>query len=472
MTHRWYRLSHLALFVGSAQLLVAGGILWLHGAPGAFGGDFIAYYSAGTQILAHGWSHLYDLPAQLAAQRSLLAQSGLPATAPIVIPFNYPAPAALIFLPFALLSPGPAVALWVGLNLVLVGVSGVIAVISVPAGDVHRFKPGRVAFACMPLLFLPVDWGLLAGQPVGLVLLLGTVAYAGWRDRHDVSLGISLGLLAALKPQLVVGPAIGLLVLGRRRAVGTLVGVGAALFGLTVALIGVNGLVSYVQLLVHMDPARGNASLAVQATAMVNWRALLVRVPGLNDQGVLLATLAFGALTLLPAGLRCRRWPAQPERAYSAMTVAGILAGYHSHYQDLVVLIPPALAAFLALFAHWSRINVPRLAGSKLRAAVLSGRSTESVVFHLAAPVAVLLLVAAPGLTWLCVGLFALGLLHVWTFLAAPGLALLLIAIASGGEVMMKSVGLVDNAELSTGSSEAPSAAAEPAVFVPASGAG
>ncbi|HEV7213487.1 MAG TPA: glycosyltransferase 87 family protein [Chloroflexota bacterium] len=344
-------LLRLASVLATAQLLLAVAILGSHGTPGALGGDFIAYYGAGKQALAGDWQQLYALPAQLIFQQPLLRSSGLAAGGPAMIPFDYPPPAALLFLPLAALPAGAATLLWLALN----------AAMALVAWRV-MFRPDGPPLLAIFLL-LPLDWGLLSGQPVGIMLLFAALAFRSLLRRQDLYAGIWLGAIAVIKPQLLVVPLLGLLVLRRPRAVLGMALAGAALLATSLVLVGVPGLVTYLQLLRRIDPALGNAALSVRTGAMINWRAWITALPGISSNAALALTAAAAVVTVAAALIGGRRRVGDVAFTwhYLGLNAAGLLAGYHSHYQDLVMLMPPAAMllplAFLVRPAQHPPIN-------------------------------------------------------------------------------------------------------------------
>jgi len=462
--------------VATLQLLVAMLVLGVHGIPGVLGGDFIAYYGGGKQALAGDWSHLYDLAAQLPYQRALLQHSGLPAGGPSMIPFDYPPPAALLFLPFALVPARVAAMLWLVVNLSLVGVSALFLARRAPRGQFIGTAIRRSPTAALWLfILLPVDWGLLSGQPVGPILLLAELSFVALVARNDGRAGIWLGLLAVFKPQLVLVPLLGLLVLRRPRAVAGAALTGLVLLAISLALVGIRGLLSYVALLRQIDPALGSTAYSIRTEAMVNWRAWIVAIPGIGAQAALLLTTAAAVVTVGAALLLCarRHSPSQIAPAYLALTAAGLVAGYHSHYQDLVVLLPPAVGLLAAgprsafagegprsAFAGEGPLSAfgisPPSLGESQHQAIgspsptllasdvpsgprpLQARSSppglgerpgerarpprRSLPLATAA-----VLFVAPSLAWLLLGVFALAWLPVWTFVAVPGLLFLIV---------------------------------------------
>ena len=462
----------LVAVVAPLHLFIAAVLLWRAGAPGMFGGDFLAYATAGHLVAAggfgrvsepaaltawhHGYGHLYDLAAQQQFQRPFLAAGGLAAQGLAAVPFNYPPPAALVFLPLAALPLRPALLLWTVLNAALALLA--LDRLARAARPGHRLDArARLLGAGLACAVLPLDWGLLAGQPVGLVLLLGALAYLALRDGRDARAGLALALLAALKPQLALAPILGLVALRRWRSLVAVFAGGAALRSLSLLLADPAALDAYLHLLRQMDGFRGDSALAVGTGAMPNWRAWVARWPGLGDGAAAALTTALDALTLLPALALCARRPAGPAfaRAYLALTAAGIAGSYPSHYQDLVLLLPPLLtlvapATATAPVSADGAARVPRsLAVSRnplapplpvprpgdvavpasppetVRLPAQAGSPARRACLALAA-----LLLAAPGLAWLALGVLALGRLDLWVALAGPGLLLLLAAAA------------------------------------------
>lgn len=437
------KLLRLASVLATAQLLLAAIVLGAHGTPGALGGDFIAYYSAGKQALAGGGRHMYELPVQLIYQQPLLLTSGLAAGGPSMIPFDYPPLVALLFLPLAALPAGVATLVWLAINAAIALVAWRVMLrqdrpglgttdVQTGAGRPQRAAPAMLAV----FLLFPLDWGLLSGQPVGLILLLAALSFRSLLRRQDVSAGIWLGAIALFKPQLLVVPLLGLVVLRRPRAVLGTALAGAALLATSLILVGFQGLLAYVQLLRQIDPALGNSALSVRAGAMINWRAWITAIPGMSSNAALALTAAAAVVTVSAALICCRRQAGDADVAWSYLgfNASGLLAGYHSHYQDLVMLLPPAVilvAGWMQRSGHAnSPVNAEHLPDDAISPPPVDGRDhpSKATLGNLVPPAAALLLVIGPGLSWLIFGIFALSWLPTLTFLAVPGLLLLLVA--------------------------------------------
>jgi hypothetical protein len=401
--------------LGIAQLLFGGVVLFRAGAPGLFGGDFIAYDAAGQAVLSRGWASLYDVATQEQIQAALRVGSGLPSARLRVIPFNYPPPAALIFVAFALLQAKLAVLIWVVLNVVLAALSAVCFTADEVVGRALQAKL-RIVVVLLTFCVVPLEMGLLLGQPVGVLLLLSTLGFLSLK-RQPWKSGVWFGLLAAFKPQLVVAPALALLLMRRWSAVACLALVGAMLSALTLVLVGASGIASYLQLLRLMDSFRGNPALAVTLDAMVNWRVFIARIPSLDDSSGFFVTTCVDVATLALAAL-CwwRPLGADDTRralGFLGLSAAGILGSYHSHYQDLVVLVAPGMIVALCALVPQrdQRSSVSKLGWSTIAAG--------------------LLLAVLPSIGWAFTGIF------MWSFaplnwsMAILGLALLILPVRS-----------------------------------------
>jgi hypothetical protein len=185
-----------------------------------FGGDFhVAFWPAGDRIL-DGLSPYVDPSSPQVAK----------ATA-----FVYPAPAAVLFAPFALLERDLADAIFVALQFAAVALALVVL-------NVRDWRVYGAAY-----LWAAVASGWLTGN-VTLTLVLAVAAAWRWRDRPVVA-GALVGLVVAFK--LFLWP-LGLWLLGTRRylALGWAIATGAVLNLVGWAVLGFDELDRY-QRLVH-----------------------------------------------------------------------------------------------------------------------------------------------------------------------------------------------------------------------------
>lgn len=185
-----------------------------------FGGDFhVAFWPAGDRIL-HGLTPYVDPSAPEVAR----------ATA-----FVYPAPAAVLFAPFALLGRDAADAIFVALQFFAVA-------LTLRVLEVRDWRLYGTAY-----LWAAVASGWLTGN-VTLMLVLAVAAAWRWRDRAAIC-GALVGLVVAFK--LFLWPlGIWLISTRRYRAVAWAVGVGVVLNVAGWAILGFHEIDRY-QRLVH-----------------------------------------------------------------------------------------------------------------------------------------------------------------------------------------------------------------------------
>jgi hypothetical protein len=411
--------------------------------------DFMQGFSAGQRILSAGWSGLYDLPAQIAFQQRYIAESGASGHLD-ALPFVSLPLTALLFLPLAALPSSLALAIWIALNFALA--SGAIMMtaraVATPGAlglsVAHRAPPPAATLAMgiiCALGFLPLAWGLLIGQSVGFTLLLFAVAFLALARGQDRIGGLSLALLAMIKPQLVVGPVVFLLVQRRWGALLTFSISATGLAGVGFALVGLDGIPAYLHLLGQMDSFFGDPRLGLYTDRMVNWRSWVARIPGVDAPVGMMLVMALTAATFIVVGYAWRRRASGGRAfalAYLSFAAAGLLCSFHSTYQDLIILLPAGLAALgLDRFAvqqaiddaaqaarRWTRRGQPAPKATP-RAPTRAWRPSRWPGLAL---VACVFLVVIPGLAWLVGGPHALARVPIWATMAGPALVLFILA--------------------------------------------
>jgi hypothetical protein len=199
-------------------------------------------------------------------------------------------------------------------------------------------------------------------------LLFGLAqVYRSLRVEQELRAGLWLGLLL-LKPQYAIGLGLVLLLKRRWSALAGAALAGAILAVLSLALIGVSGLLTYRSLLDEIAGFR-SAPAGIAPNIMISWRGFLLNVlPGLSDtQGVWL-TLALSALTLCTLPV-VWRGPWRPRdggfaNRFLITTAVTLLAAYHSHiYGATLLLVPGALLSWggtvSARALPWLAVLVP-----------------------------------------------------------------------------------------------------------------
>lgn len=214
--------------IGLAVLLAtwtAAGIGENAGAEGArLGGDFPAFYAAGSIVWEGDIDSLYDPARQQAAQDEL----GLDG----YLAFAYPPHVAVAYAPLGALSFQAAYLL----HTIAMGLAFGLAVhlIAPMAPLLQRWKWPLVAAS---FTFLPLISAVGGGQNAAFSVLVLAVVWRSLHDGHDVVAGVAIGLLV-FRPQYAI-PMIGLVLLARHwRTVASALGTIAATWVLTAAVRG------------------------------------------------------------------------------------------------------------------------------------------------------------------------------------------------------------------------------------------
>lgn len=321
--------------------------------------DFRLAYGAALTALQHGFSHLYDLAAQKSTVEGL--GSGF-----YWSPFLNPPPLAWLAAPLTALPFDLAIWLWTLLLIVAVALTW------------YLVAPGsglvRVAYLALFLGLFPTAFGLMVGQPVGLVA--AAVAVSWWLAQRDrpVLAGVALSLIA-LKPQLALLVPLCLVASGRTRIFVAWFAATVAIGVAALALLGADGVQRYREVLalagqweitrryaVAGPLGLGPQLYLVQALVVVLAVAVAWRHRH-SDVGVPIATGIVASLLFTPyvgfqdfAMLVVAGWLLIRSQA-TAVQVALLVAGYALLELALVVLAVPILIAEGCLLASmlWGR---------------------------------------------------------------------------------------------------------------------
>ncbi len=195
---------------------------------GRLGGDFPAFYAAGSIVADGDWAHLYDPDRQLAEQAELFGDTG----GTDYLYFAYPPHAAALYRPLAALTYRTA---YVVHTLAMVAaLAGALALMRPMVATVRRHFTVALAGS---LLLYPMLRAVTGGQNTALSLLALAATWRLLHDDRDTAAGVVLALLL-YKPQLAL-PLIGLLALARRwRAVAAALAGAGVLWALGAALLG------------------------------------------------------------------------------------------------------------------------------------------------------------------------------------------------------------------------------------------
>lgn len=319
----------LAVAVGFAVSVLGGS--GADAASGRLGGDFPAFYAAGTIIAEGDWESLYDPDRQLEAQQALFSESDNS-----FLYFAYPPHVASLYRPLATVDYRLAYTIH---SLAMVG--AVIAALALLRPVVPLLKRHTELAVIATLLFYPMLRGVTGGQNTALTLLLIAATMRALHDNNDVAAGLSLSLLL-YKPQFAI-PILGLLfVAGRWRAAAAGAAGGLILWGVGVMVMGTDWLGQWwteVSAFAELD-ADVNGHNAVSLLGFAeglfgagSGRALGIAVP-------LMAATAAALVALW-------RWSELDLNARMALTIAGVvLLSPHAMFYDVGAL---ALAGVVAV---------------------------------------------------------------------------------------------------------------------------
>lgn len=299
---------------------------------GRVGGDFPAFYGAGSVVADGDLDELYNLERQAEAQAELLDDGG-------VLYFAYPPPVAAAYSVLTRLSYVSAYVV----HTVLMAAAMAAAYWLVRPLLPSR-RPDGVTVAAVTLTFVPAFMAVTLGQNSAILILLVAASWRLARDGRDELAGLALGLLL-YKPQYAV-PLIGLhLVRGRWRLVGT-----SGLVALAWWLVGV-AMLGWAWTADWIDQVGDFTTLdaEVNGANAVSWLGIAEHLFGVGST----AALAVGGGLVLATGsalvlLWWGRTDDQLALPMAAASVGILLTSPHAMFYDagLLVLTVAGLATF------------------------------------------------------------------------------------------------------------------------------
>jgi hypothetical protein len=314
--------------------------LWNVATPGLLdragnlkGTDFLHLYTLGSLALAHRGAELYDMNAQ-----SQLAAQSVPAAAGIRYLPLYPPQVSIFFAPFARLSYGCALVLWLTLTSLIYG--GCCYAIWRVCPSLRNYKLTVVILA----LAFPAFWHVIAwGQTSALILACFTAAFCAQRARREFLAGLALGCLI-FKPQLALAAALvfaitlnGQVIAGALLSATTQLAAAWLYYGAGPLRDWVRRLLSVPSLLPLLEPR------LYQTHSLRTFWTMLIPWPSASLALYLTTALLLSALTVA-----CWRSRLSLSLRYSALLLATVLLAPHLTVYDLVILAP----AFL-LLSDW-----------------------------------------------------------------------------------------------------------------------
>lgn len=289
--------------------------------------DFTLYRASAIQGLQFGWNRLYDVSAQ---HQVYVAQvQANPNLGPMLWAPNVYTPAvSWIALPFVPLSVPAGYLIW---SLLILAATAFAYISMTPGGILARALQVVLAF-CPYLVLL----SLSEGQVTSFQLAGIAACWLLLRRGHDTWAGIALTPLI-LKPQTMTLLPLALLAAGRFRAFMAWVIATAALGVVTVANIGVDGVIAYIARLQYASANAGEYLLGPWYNLSMHFTTRA----GRYGADILVVVL------MLWVVWRHRRQG--PEIPMAAGLIGSLLVASYLHLNDLITLFP---AAWLILRAY------------------------------------------------------------------------------------------------------------------------
>jgi len=307
--------------------------------------DFRQLYTGGY-MLRLGYGHqLYDYDVQKSFEDKLVSPEQ------IALPINHLAYEELLFVPLSLLNFRAAYLAFLGINIVLLGISfRVLQPWMDNLAAVLKSLP-----AAMFLVFIPVAVALMQGQDSVLLLALLAAAAVSLDRGKDLAAGIFVGL-GLFKFQLVIPIALLFLVWRRWRFSAGFALSSIAAGSLSLWLVGFAQIQVYIRSLHSMSIALNSAvdqyKYAIVPSSMPNLRGLIFGLGHnqLSPSWLQAITIASSALVLLLVAMLAPTRRPTLDSLLIAVTTSTVVS-YHLLIHDLSILLLP-LAVTLNRFIN------------------------------------------------------------------------------------------------------------------------
>lgn len=299
------------------------------GAAGRLGGDFPAFYAAGSIVADGDWDELYSPDRQLAAQIDLFQ-----AEPDSFLYFAYPPYVAAAYRPFAALDYRLAYTVH---TLLMAG--ALAAALALVRPMVKLVAQRWELCLTAAVLFYPMLRGVTGGQNTAVTLLLLAGAWRALHEEREIAAGIAVAVLL-YKPQFAL-PLMGLLLLTRHwRAVGGAAVGGAALWGLGALAMGSGWLATWWAEVA--DFAALDAD--INGHNAISWLGFAEGLFGAESTTALAVGVPLMGATAIGLSLLWRS--ALDPQATMAMTVLGlVLMSPHAMFYDAGLLVLPGVVA-------------------------------------------------------------------------------------------------------------------------------
>ena len=301
------------------------------------GGDFLSIYAAARVVETGGGEALYNLDIQRFVQgeyRPSFKEDGE------YNPYVLAPVVAWTVAPLAKIDFKPAFAVWAIANLALLGV--VMTLLWRVTEEAPRSLRVTliIAFGCS----IPVIANAIFGQVDLFVVAALLLGFIFMRDERPIAAGAALAL-GVVKPHLLLGVILLLLMRRQWRALGSLAAVGGAIVVIPALLTGPGVLEDYARALFAF-PGSGTAA-AVNVDTMPNLRGLVAGITGETGALYWLPLHSFIAAFAIGAAMFAFEGEGRiSERAWAIAVLLPLVVSPHLHTQSLMLLFV-ALALWL-----------------------------------------------------------------------------------------------------------------------------
>jgi alpha-1,2-mannosyltransferase len=329
------------------------------GAP--MSGDYIAFHTAARLIAAGQAAQMYDHATVVSVQDDLL-HGAIPN---FYDAYRNPPFFALAYLPMVGLDLLPAFAVWFAISLACLGLAIKLLLDEVPSLQARWAGVLIFVFA-----FAPVYFGLIDGENATVSLLLYALIYRAFARGQDRALGVwaALGLF---KPQLFLVFPLVFLITRRWRSLLWYALTVAVLFGVSLMLVGAEGMQAWVRTLLEHESGNALANNWRMASAKSLFDALL---PGLGVVSLLFYAAVSVAL-LIVLWQVWRRPEVNLPVAFAMTTLIAVLIDPHLVDYDLTVLVAAGIVAGV-LVRRYALVILPLYVLTLLRAQIPVGDAT------------------------------------------------------------------------------------------------
>ncbi len=347
------RLLSFVILLGCAGVGFAAIFLNIGSGPMDLSGlDYRVYITAGKMALNGVGAKFYDLPTQFAVQRELFPAM---TQQDQLLPYLAPPFVSLLFAPLALLPLFPGYVVLTAFNV------GLLWFIARAVIEELRLE-GRARLVALLLLltFAPILFTLLQGQVSLLISLAFLQSYRAAKAGRDFPAGIWFSLFL-IRPQLALAPLLIFALKGRWKLLGGFALGALVLGGISLLLVGFEGLANYKTLL---GAASGWERIyGVKPQQMQTWRGFVHALLGTDNGALVRAPWLFGVVAALGALLWSWRgaWEkAAPrfERQWAIMGIVALFCCPYLYAHDLGLLSVCGFLIFRAAQIEKSRVGI------------------------------------------------------------------------------------------------------------------